>query len=274
MPLLRRSSKKTPKEKPSRKRKAPEAPATEQAPAREMSLWEHVGELRKRLLRSLVAMIITTAICAAFGEQLIVFLAHPIGGVDKLVSIEVTENIGVFMRVSLLGGFLLAFPIILWQLLGFVIPGLTEKERRGILMAIPFATLLFAAGVLFAFYVMMPAALPFLISFIGIRTTPRLSNYYSFVTNLLFWIGVSFETPLVVYVLARLRLVTARALLAQWRIAIVVIAVVAAFVTPTPDPVNMGLLMLPLFVLYLLSVLLAALAVRGEKKESSETAAA
>ncbi len=239
-----------------------------------MSLWDHVGELRKRLLRSLVAMIVTTAVCAAFGEDLIAILAQPIGGVDKLVSIEVTENIGVFMRVSLLGGFILAFPIILWQLLGFVIPGLTGKERRSILLAIPFATLLFVTGVLFAFYVMMPAALPFLISFIGIRTTPRLSNYYSFVTNLLFWIGVSFETPLVVFMLAKLHLVTARVLLAQWRIAIVVIAVIAAFVTPTPDPVNMGLLMLPLFFLYLLSVLLAAVAVRGEKNDSSETAAA
>ncbi len=238
-----------------------------------MSLWEHVSELRKRLVRALLAMVVTTAICAAFGENLIRILAQPIGGIEQLVSIEVTENVGVFMRVALLGGFILAFPIILWQLLEFIIPGLTEKERRGVLVAIPFATLLFAAGVLFAFYVMLPAALPFLISFIGIRTTPRLSNYFSFVTNLLFWIGVSFENTLAVYVIARLRLVTARALLGQWRIAIVVIAVIAAFVTPTPDPVNMALLMLPLFILYLLSILLAALAVRGEKKETEEVTA-
>lgn len=269
MPLLRRTPKIPKNPKPPRKLKAPKAPKSKPPQPKDMSLWEHVGELRKRLFRALIAMIIATAVCAAFGEDLIRILARPIGGVDKLVSIEVTENVGVFMRVSLLGGFILAFPIILWQLLEFVIPGLTEKERRGVLLAIPFATLLFAAGVLFAYYVMLPAALPFLISFIGIRTTPRLSNYFSFVTNLLFWIGVSFETPLVVYVLARLHLVTARALLAQWRIAVVVIAVIAAVVTPTPDPVNMGLLMLPLFILYLLSILLAALAVRGEKREEA-----
>ena len=168
---------------------------------------------------------------------------------------------------------MLAFPIILWQLLGFVVPGLTPKERRSVLVAIPFASLLFVAGVLFAYFVMLPAALPFLISFIGIRTTPRLSNYFSFVTNLLFWIGVSFETPLAVYVLARLHLVTARMLLNQWRIAVVAIAVIAAFVTPTPDPINMGLLMIPLCILYMLSILLAALATRGEKKETVTTEA-
>ena len=122
--------------------------------------------------------------------------------------------------------------------------------------------MLFIAGVLFAYFVMLPAALPFLISFIGIRTTPRLANYYAFVTNLLFWIGVAFETPLVVYVLARLRLVTPRALARQWRMAVIVIAILAAVITPTPDPVNMTLLMLPLLVLYGLSVLLAFVAVR------------
>jgi len=269
MPILHRTHDKPKKEKPSKAQKEPKKTRAEEASAKEMSLWEHVGELRIRLLWSLVAMIVTTGICAAFGEELIHILARPIGGVDVLVSIEVTENIGVFMRVALLGGFILAFPVILWQLLIFVLPGLTEKERRGVLLAIPFATLLFIGGVLFAYYVMLPAALPFLIGFIGIKTTPRLSNYYSFVTSLLFWIGVSFEAPLVVYVLARLHLVTARALISQWRIAVVVIAILAAFITPTPDPVNMGLLMLPLGFLYLLSVLMAALAGRGGVKEAA-----
>ena len=116
------------------------------------------------------------------------------------------------------------------------------------------------AGVAFAYFVMLPTALPFLIEFLGIRTTPRLSNYFNFVTNLLFWIGMSFETPLFVFVLARLKLVTARGLARQWRIAVVVIAILSAVITPTPDPINMGLLMLPLFLLYWLSVFMAFLA--------------
>jgi sec-independent protein translocase protein TatC len=120
---------------------------------------------------------------------------------------------------------------------------------------------------------MLPTALPFLISFMGITTTPRLINYFNFVTNLLFWVGICFEAPLVVFILAKLGLVTAGGLLKHWRIAIVVIAIVAAVVTPTADPVNMGLLMLPLTVLYLLSVLFAMIARRekSEKKEKPKT---
>lgn len=239
----------------------PLAEGTAQAPAA-MSLWEHLEELRGRLLKGLIALGLTTSISFAFGERLIAILARPIGGVDKLVSIEVTENIGVFMRVSLLAGFILALPYILYQVVAFVVPGLTPRERRGLFIAIPAASALFIVGVLFAYFVMLPAALPFLISFIGIRTTPRLANYYAFVTNLLFWIGVAFETPLVVFVLARLRLVTPGVLARQWRLAVIVIAVLAAVITPTPDPVNMTLLMLPLLALYGLSVLLAFVAAR------------
>lgn len=251
-----------------RKKPLPQPP-TSGAPDKTatMDLMQHIGELRKRLLIALVAIVIMTLIAMSFGEELIDFLAQPIGGVEKLVSIEVTENIGVFMRVTLLAGFIAALPITLYQLIAFTMPGLTPSERRGVLIAIPFATLLFVIGVAFAYYVMLPAALPFLLSFIGVETTPRLSNYYKFVTNLMFWIGLSFEIPLVVYVLAKLRIVTASALIKQWRIAIVVIAVIAAVATPTPDPINMGLLMLPLFLLYWLSVLLAAIAGRGRKEE-------
>lgn len=232
-----------------------------------MDLVQHINELRKRLLIALAAMVVMTAIAMAFGEQMIDFLAQPIGGVENLVSIEVTENVGVFMRVTLLAGFIASLPIMLYEVIAFVMPGLLPSERRGLLIAIPFATLLFVIGVAFAYYVMLPAALPFLISFIGVQTTPRLSNYYKFITNLMFWIGLSFETPLLVYVLARLRIVSAAVLVKQWRIAIIVIAIIAAVATPTPDPINMGLLMLPLFLLYWLSVLLAAIAGKRKKEE-------
>ncbi len=107
---------------------------------------------------------------------------------------------------------------------------------------------------------MLPAALPFLIGFAGIQTIPRPMNYINFVTSLLFWIGIGFEMPLVIFMMARLGLVTASGLAKQWRIAIVLIAILAAIITPTVDPVNMGLLMLPLIGLYLLSILLALFA--------------
>jgi sec-independent protein translocase protein TatC len=97
-----------------------------------------------------------------------------------------------------------------------------------------------------------------------VKTTPRLSNYIDFVTNMMFWIGVSFELPLVVFILAKIKIVNAKMLAQQWRIAAVIIAVVAAVVTPTPDPVNMSLMMAPLLVLYVLSIFFAFIARRGE----------
>jgi sec-independent protein translocase protein TatC len=175
------------------------------------------------------------------------------------------------MRVSLLSGVILAMPVIVYELLLFILPGLTGGEKKWVYLAVPVASLLFLGGVLFAYYVMLPTAIPFLVNsvLIGVETKPRVSNYMNFITNLMFWIGVSFETPLLSFVLAKFNIVNAGMLLRQWRVAIVVIAVLAAMVTPTVDPVNMGLLMLPLFTLYLLSILLAFLA-QGRKKSSVE----
>jgi len=121
----------------------------------------------------------------------------------------------------------------------------------------------FLLGVAFCYFVMLPAAIPFLVGFLGVKTTPRLSSYISFVSNMMFWIGVSFELPLVVFILAKINIVTAKMLANQWRIAIVFIAIMAAVVTPTPDPVNMSIMMAPLMVLYVLSIFFAFIARRG-----------
>lgn len=220
----------------------------------------HLMELRSRLLKILIALGIAIIVSFFIADFLMDVLTRPIGGIKNLQSIEVTENIGVFMRVSLLSGFTLAFPIVLYQVLAFVLPGLDEKEKRWLMLLMPLATLLFICGVLFAYFVMLPAALPFLIGFSGIQTIPRPTNYINFVTSLLFWIGIGFEMPLVIFMMAKLGLVTAGGLAKQWRIAIVLIAILAAIITPTVDPVNMGLLMLPLIGLYLLSILLALFA--------------
>jgi sec-independent protein translocase protein TatC len=224
---------------------------------KEMGIWEHISELRGRLFAALIALVVTTVLSFMFAQYAIEFLAVPIGGLQNVVSIEVTENVGVFFRVSLLMGFILALPIILFEIIGFVAPGLYPNEKHMLYLFIPIATFLFLSGVAFSYYVMLPAAIPFLVSVLGVQTLPRLSNYISFVTNLMFWIGVCFEAPLVVYILARLHMVTGKGLIKQWRIAIVIIAVISAVVTPTPDPVNMSLLMIPLTILYLLSVLFA-----------------
>jgi sec-independent protein translocase protein TatC len=235
-----------------------------------LEVWGHIVELRNRLLVAVLAVVAASALAFSFADRVIAFFSVPIGGIVNLVSIEVTENIGVFMRVSLLTGFAIALPVIAYELLAFIMPGLKPNERRWVKLAIPAATVLFFAGAAFTYLVMLPAAIPFLVDFLGVRTTPRISNYIEFVSSLIFWVGISFEAPLVVFILAKIGLVTAKMLLRAWRFAIVIIAVLAAVITPTGDPINMGLLMLPLTALYLLSIVLAALA--GKKKTEKEEA--
>ena len=225
-----------------------------------MTLFEHIGEMRKRLLVIMIGLGVGVLVNFAFADQVIAFLAIPIGGLQHLQSIEITENVGVFMRVSLLGGFILAIPLILYEIIAFVEPGLKPGERKWLLLSIPFLFIMFVAGVAFTYMVMLPAAVPFLVEFLGVTTVPRLSNYVNFVTNLMFWIGISFETPLVIFILAKLHIVTTKLLLKGWKVAVLISAVVAAVITPTVDPVNMALLMAPMLGLYLLSVLMSIFA--------------
>ena len=228
-----------------------------------LPLLQHLEELRKRLFLAAVALAITTTLSFIFVEPMIDYLTAPIGGRQALVSIEITENIAIFMRVSLLGGIVGGMPFVVYQALRFVLPGLTGHERRWLVLGVPAASLLFVAGVSFTWFVMIPQAVPFLTSFLGITTQVRPTNYFEFITTLMFWIGISFQMPLAALLLARLKLITGLQLARGWRHALVAIALVAAAITPTVDPVNMSLVMLPLAGLYLISVLLAWLAGRS-----------
>lgn len=241
---------------------------TLQAPA---ILLDHLDALRGHLMRSLIALAIGTTIGFTFAQRILDWMAEPVGGIEALQAIEVTESVGAFMKVSLLTGFVLAFPYILLELFAFINPGLKRRERVLLLTSIPAATLLFIGGVTFAYFVMLPVALPFLLNFLGIQTVPRPSNYINFTTNLLFWIGVAFTFPLVIFALASVGMVRARQLTQAWRLAVVGIAVMAAAITPTVDPVNMALLMLPMIALYGLSIVLAAIAERARRRRSSDT---
>ncbi|HZY41332.1 MAG TPA: twin-arginine translocase subunit TatC, partial [Anaerolineae bacterium] len=140
--------------------------------------------------------------------------------------------------------------------------GLENKEKRYVRFVVPGATVLFLIGVGFAWSIMLPAAIGFLSTFQSevFKSDWRADAYIPFVTSLMFWIGVSFEMPLIVFFLAKLKLVTAGLLLKGWRFAVVGIAVIAAVITPTVDPFNMMLVMAPLILLYFFSILLAKLA--------------
>jgi sec-independent protein translocase protein TatC len=237
--------------------------ASLQAPS---SLFEHIDALRKHLFRMLVGLVVAIAICFAFTQQMVDFLAQPVGGIAALRAIDVTESVGVFMRVALFAGIALASPYLAFELWLFAAPGLKPSARKLGLIGIPLTTLLLISGILFAYYFMMPTALPFLLNFMGIQTIPRPSSYINFVSGLMLWIGIAFEFPLVIFVLSLMGIAKPKFMAQQWRIAIVVIAVISAVITPTVDPVNMGLVMGPMIILYFLSIGLSYLASFSRKK--------
>jgi len=228
-----------------------------------MTVLEHLVELRGRLIKAVLALVIATSVSLLFTSRFLALLTVPMG--DNLPqAIGPTETIVIYFKVALIGGLVLSMPVIVYQLISFIVPGLYPHERRYLLIIVPAASLLFASGVAFAYYVMLPAAIPFLLGFMGdiVRQQWTIEKYMSLVTGLLFWVGVIFETPLVIAFLAYLGVVSPSMLWKNFRYAIVGIAVIAAVATPTPDPINMALLMLPLVLLYLLSILLALLVYR------------
>jgi len=237
--------------------------ASIQAPS---ELLEHVDALRKHLLRIVIGIVIAIGICFYFTPRLIELLTLPIGGISTLKAIDVTESIGVYMRIALFAGIALASPYIAFELWLFAAPGLKPGGRKLGLIGIPLATLLLITGMLFAYYFLIPSALPFLLNFMGIETIPRPSSYINFVSGLMFWIGVAFEFPLVIFILSLMGIVKPAILWNQWRIAVVIIAIAAAVITPTVDPINMGLVMGPMVVLYFLSIGFSYLAAGSRKR--------
>ncbi len=254
---------------------------------------EHLDALRVHLMRSAVVFAIAAAVVGWQATNLMALLGLPLSGqtlefaaafwssptlttvqayitsgyaaVGELQTREPTEGLATFMRVILLGAAVFAIPWAVLETYLFVAPGLMARTRLSMLAGIPVAGILFSSGVAFAYLVMLPVAIPFLRdSFVfGNAWTP--SSYFTLITNVMFWVGISFEMPLVVYVLATFGFVTAGMLARGWRFATLGIAVLAALITPTTDPVNMALVMLPMALLYIISIGGAWVAARGRR---------
>lgn len=232
------------------------------------SILDQLDAVRKHLLRMLVAVIITTAFSFYFTNDLAAFLAVPVGGLERLQAVAVTETVGVFMRVALISGLVFASPYIAFEIWLFVAPGLMPRSRQFSLVFIPLAAIFFVSGMAFTYYAMLPVALPFIeTGFIQVTTNWTVDSYVKFVTGLLFWIGLAFEFPLVIYGLSAIGIVKPKMLLEQWRLALVLIAVLSAMITPTTDALTMGITMLPLAMLYFLGILFSAVAQMTNRKQ-------
>lgn len=239
-----------------------------------MTILEHLEELRRRLIVSVLWVAAGVAVSAVFGDRIIRFLREPAEAYPGQVNfqfIEPFEFLGVYFRVAVLGGLVFGMPMLVYQLLAFVSPGLTRQERRWLNGTVAGASLLFLGGCAFAYYVALPPALRFLLGLGGEIAQPnlRIGSYVDFVTRLIFWTGLTFETPLVVMYLSRFRLLTWRQMLGFWRYAVVLAFVIAAVVTPTWDPVTQSLVAGPIVVLYFLGVFLAWLVEPRRQEEAA-----
>lgn len=257
-----------------------------------MSLLEHLVELKDHLVRIAIAMVICGAASFFFADKILNWILLPLlnavenykakyGLSYEIIATEPTTMIGMFMKISLFSGAIIAMPFIVYQVLLYVLPALTRKEKQALYIVIPSATLFFLGGAAFAYFVMVPAAIPFLLgfgfNFFGgeyVSQKWQIDKYLPFLMNLIFWVGVSFETPLIMAFVARLGVVTAKQFLSVWKFAVVGIAILSALITPTPDPFNMGIVMAPLIALYFLGVLLARLMEPKQGKEERALAGA
>lgn len=219
-----------------------------------MSFFDHLNELRTRLLWAFFAFITGTVISMFFADAVLRYLVSPYA--ERLVVLGPTGSVVTYFRVALMMGGIIGFPIILYQILLFVLPGLKTNEKRILIYSLPPVMVLFLIGVAFAWFILVPPAVGFLAGFQTDIFRPEWTadQYIGFITALLFWMGVAFELPLVMFVLSLLGLVRVGMLIRQWRIAIVLSAVAAAVITPTVDPINMILVMGPLLMLYTISI--------------------
>lgn len=231
----------------------------------QMGLFEHLDELRRRLFISAFALIIGTIAGVAVATPVLEFLQKPYG--DAFLVTDPTGGVVQYFRVAIMVGASLSIPVITYEVLMFILPGLTRQEKKLLVISLPPITLLFIVGVAFAWFILIPPALNFLVGFQPtiFHAQWTADHYLGFVTSLLFWMGVAFETPLVFFVLSIFGVVTSRQLLHQWRIAVVGAAIAAAVITPTVDPVNMMLVMGPLMALYVLSIVLVSFGSRWVK---------
>jgi len=223
----------------------------------ELTLVGHLNELRRRIIICLVSLGIGTIFSLPFASLGLRILKLPASGViEKLVFFSPEEGFLIYMRIALLSGFIFSMPVILYQVWAFILPAIEERRRRYTVLFIFFCSSSFIIGCLFAYFILIPPALKFLLSFAKNDLEPVISaqKYISFVISLILGCGLVFQMPVLSFLLTKLGILDVRSLRKKYKYAIVIIFIVAAVITPTPDAFNMFMLALPMLFLYELSI--------------------
>ena len=239
-----------------------------------MPFLDHLEELRTRIIRSLIAMVVGAGICLIFAKQLIQLLLWPTTRVNLPLDIQVLKVQGMFivtLEVAFFGGIILSLPFILYQIWLFVAPGLYPRERRYVPRLITFATSLFLMGVAFAYFFILPFALNFFLGLAPetVKTNIAIDFYIGFTIRLLIIFGIIFELPVLSYFLSKIGLIRPEMMRKYRKHAIVIIFVLAALLTP-PDPFTQVMLAVPLIVLYEFSIFISAWVIKGKKKREAQ----
>lgn len=236
---------------------------------KQQSIVEHLQELRQRIVRSLLALIVCVGVAVTFAHRAFSYIMSTATFGDNPISIQQISISDTFLtefRLAIIGGLVLAFPFILYQIVAFVVPALHPNERRILYMGLPFATLLFIAGWSFGWFVVVPLTKGFFLNVAataGVESAITPSSYISFVLGICNPLGIAFELPLVVLILARIGLVTATFLARIRKFAFLAIMILAALLSP-PDVISMSIFLVPLYGLYEVSIILARFA--GKKR--------
>jgi sec-independent protein translocase protein TatC len=230
-----------------------------------MSFFDHLEELRQRIIHSIIAIVVAFVACYIVEPYVMNFLIHTtlVDASDTLALLAPLEGFNVKLKLSFIMSLIVASPVIFWQFWTFVSPGLYRHEKRYVLPIVSFSTVCFIAGSAFSL-VILPYATKFFQSFAmnGIRNTWSLSKYIDFLTRMILAFGLIFELPIVVFFLAKLGIVTPKFLWSKFRYAIVVILIISAVLTPGPDVFSQIALATPLTILYVLSIFLSMMAVK------------
>jgi len=228
---------------------------------KKLSVLGHFGELRKRLIRSIIVLAITAIISFVFYEQIFDILIYPAPEGINLQAIKMTEMLGATMRVALICGIILAMPYLTYELVMFISPALTRREKRYVYLVLPWIALMFAAGVVFAYFILIPRITGFLIGWGSniVAVQPMFSDYINVVTRLLLVVGLVFELPVLTTFLSRIGVIKPKWLADKRKPAIIISFILAAIITPTIDPINQCLVAVPLILLYEMSIWLSKL---------------
>jgi sec-independent protein translocase protein TatC len=222
-----------------------------------MSLMEHLDELRKRLVHSIVYLVLGCIGAGIFYKQLVAFIQAPLTHIGKsLVFTHPMDPLNLDMQVALIGGAILASPFILYQVWLFIAPGLYQKERRFVVPFMAATVGLFLGGAAFGYYYVLPGAMQILIVDFGKNFTPMVTieEYSSFFLSIILGLGISFELPILIFFLALFGIVSPRFLWKNIRYAILIVFIVAACICPSPDPWTMCIYAIPMLSLYLIGI--------------------